>query len=137
MKRPTTLEEAFAMPELPVSIRLDDIAVGEVIVTRDGRPLPMTITDVGAALALGPEHGQLWLRDVNIATDSIEASAEGEVSVQALHHPFWPMSVDLDVRANGLRPRPRCACEVCCQPCRHRRTAKFQQRTAIFLSRAG
>lgn len=96
-------DEPFSMPQLPVTLRLDDLALGELILTQDGRPLPMTLQDLSAALAVDAQHGQLWLRNVSVATDSIDASLEGEAELEALQHP-WPMVVDVALRANGLRP---------------------------------
>ena len=96
-------EQPFSMPELPVSVRLDDLSLGELILTQDGNPLPMTLQDFSAALVLDENHGQLRLRNLSVATDSLEAHLEGDANVQALHHP-WPMAVDLNVDVNGLRP---------------------------------
>lgn len=93
----------FSMPELPVSVRVDEAALAELILTQDDKPLAMTVEDVAAALVLAPAHGQLWLRRLSVATDSMEADLEGEVRLQELRHP-WPGEVDLDVTLNGLRP---------------------------------
>ncbi|MFA7669699.1 MAG: translocation/assembly module TamB domain-containing protein [Burkholderiaceae bacterium] len=95
--------EPFTFPELPVSIRVDDISLGELRLTQDGEPLPMDIRDFASGLSVGPEQAQLWLRRASVANDSLEAELEGEVNLQALHHP-WPAAVDLDVTVNGLRP---------------------------------
>ncbi len=100
----------FTFPNLPVAIRVDEVAVGEVILTQDRRPLPMTLQNFSAALVLNQGDGQLWLRNFNVATDSIEARVEGEARLQELAHP-WPLALDLDVVANGLRP----ASPVCFQ----------------------
>ncbi len=95
--------EPFSMPELPVAVRVDDLSVGELILTQNGKPLPMTVQDFGAALTLDADRGQLWLRGLSVATDSLEAQLEGEALLTALHHP-WPGNVDLDLALNGLRP---------------------------------
>ncbi|HLU00107.1 MAG TPA: translocation/assembly module TamB domain-containing protein [Burkholderiaceae bacterium] len=96
-------EEPFAMPELPVTIRADSVSLGELILTQEGRPLPMTLQGFEAALALNEAHAQLWLRGASVATDSLEATIQGEANLQALHAP-WPATIDLDVSVNGLRP---------------------------------
>ncbi|HLV29877.1 MAG TPA: translocation/assembly module TamB domain-containing protein [Burkholderiaceae bacterium] len=98
-----TAEEPFALPELPVSIRIDDVSLGELILTQDGKPLPMTLEKFAAALAVGPEHGQLWLRGLSVATESLALDLEGEANLEALRHP-WPGVIDLDATVNGLRP---------------------------------
>ena len=99
----TPADAPFEFPELPVNIRVDELSLSEVILTQDGKPLPITLENFSSALALGPEQGQLWLRNLAVATDSMEASLQGEMSLQALQHP-WPATVDLDVDVNGLRP---------------------------------
>ncbi|NLC37051.1 MAG: DUF490 domain-containing protein [Alcaligenaceae bacterium] len=99
----TSAEKPFSMPELPVGVRVDNIAFAELVLTQDGRPLPVTLQDFASGLALGPEHGQLWLRSLSVATDSVAAKVEGEANLQALRHP-WPGEIDLDVTINGLRP---------------------------------
>lgn len=99
---PETAGEPF-VPQLPVTVRLDDVSVGELIVTQDGRPLPVTIRDFSSGLAVSPEHGQLWLRHVAVAAESVEAEIEGEANLHALHHP-WPADIDIQASVNGLRP---------------------------------
>src|SRR5690554_2405380 len=96
-------DEGFTSLDLPVSIRADDIALGELILTQDGKPLPVTLTDFSAALALGPERGQLHLRRLTAATESLNATLEGELNLEALHHP-WPGALDLEATVNGVRP---------------------------------
>lgn len=96
-------EEPFALPELPVTIRADSVSLGELILTQDGRPLPMTLEDFEAALALTETRAQLWLRGLSLANDSVEAHLQGEANLQALHAP-WPVALDMDARVNGLRP---------------------------------
>lgn len=98
-----TASEPFSMPSLPVGIRADNIAFAELILIQDGKPLPVTLRRFASGLALGPEHGQLWLRQLSVDTDSLSAQLEGEANVQALSHP-WPGEIDLDVTVNGLRP---------------------------------
>ena len=105
-------EEPFSLTDFPVTVRVDDIQLGELILTQDGKPLPITMTDFASAVVLGPEHGQLWLRSLSVATDALAADVEGEANLQALQHP-WPGSVDLDVKVNGLRPAaPVCFREI-------------------------
>ncbi|NYT22679.1 translocation/assembly module TamB domain-containing protein [Alcaligenaceae bacterium] len=96
-------DEPFSLPELPVSIRVDEIGLGELRLTQDGEPLPVDVRNFASALSVGAEQAQLWLRGVSVATDSLEADLQGEVNLQAMHHP-WPAAVDLDVTVNGLRP---------------------------------
>lgn len=96
-------KEPFSMPELPVAVRMDDVSFGELILTQDGQPLPITVRDLASAVSLGPERGQLWLRHLAVATESLEAELEGEAMLSALHHP-WPADIDLDVTVNGVRP---------------------------------
>lgn len=99
----TASDEPFSLPELPGSVRVDQVSFSELILTQDGKPLPMTVQDFASALALGPEQAQLWLRSLSVGTDSLDVKLEGEATLQALAHP-WPATVDLDVSLNGLRP---------------------------------
>jgi len=103
-------DEPFTMPELPVSVRVDNIKLAELILTQEGKPLPITIQDFSSALAVSPGHGQLWLRGLSLASESLEADLNGELNLQALQHP-WPARVDLEATVNGLRP----ASPVCFQ----------------------
>lgn len=95
--------EPFTMPELPGTARIDNVSLGELILSQDGKPLPITLQDFVSALALNPSGAQLWLRGLSVATDSLEVSLEGEANLLALASP-WPATVDLDVSVNGLRP---------------------------------
>src|SRR5690606_32686036 len=48
--------EPFDASSLPVSLRADAVAVGELILSQEGRPLPYTVTGFSAALAAGPQR---------------------------------------------------------------------------------
>lgn len=95
--------EPFSGADLPVSVRVDALAVGELILSQHGRPLPYTIGGFSSAVSVGPERAQFWLRSLALSSDSLEAALEGEVQLHALQHP-WPAAVDLDVEVQGLRP---------------------------------
>lgn len=95
--------EPFSMPALPVTVRIDDVSLGELILTQAGEPVPITVRDFASGVALGHDRGQLWLRHLAVATESLEAELEGEANLRALEHP-WPMEADLDVVVNGVRP---------------------------------
>ncbi len=97
-----TADESFSMPELPVSVRIDNVSFGELILTQDGAPLPITLRDFASGVALGAQHGQLWLRHLAVGTESLEVELEGEARLQALQHP-WPAEIGLDVKVNGVR----------------------------------
>lgn len=95
--------EPFDASSLPVSLRADAVAVGELILSQEGRPLPYTVTGFSAALAAGPQRAQVWLRNLAVASESLEGRLEGEANLQALQHP-WPATIDLDLTLNGVRP---------------------------------
>lgn len=96
-------EEPFSVPELPVSMRIDDVSLGELILTQSGEPVPVTIRNFASGVAVGGQSGQLWLRRLDVATESLEAELGGEANLLALAHP-WPSEIDLDVIVNGVRP---------------------------------
>lgn len=98
-----TADEPFSMPQLPVAIRIDDISLGELILTQSGEPVPVTIRNFASGVSVGASRGQLWLRKLDLATESLEAALEGEMNLFAFAHP-WPAEIALDVTVNGVRP---------------------------------
>ncbi len=101
--------EPFQMPELPVHIALDKLAVGQFTLTQDGAPLPLAIADLSAALSVGNEGGQLRLYDLMLANEFMRAGLQGELDLERFEAPF-PARADVQIIARGLTPEsPICA----------------------------
>lgn len=102
-------DEPFQMPELPVSIAVDKLALGQFLLTQDGTPLPIAIADLSSALAVDADSAQLRLYDLIVANESIRAGFQGEVELGALQAPY-PARADIQIIARGLKAdSPICA----------------------------
>ncbi|HRL21277.1 MAG TPA: translocation/assembly module TamB domain-containing protein, partial [Alcaligenes sp.] len=102
-------QEPFQMPELPVYIAVDKLALGRFSLTQDGVALPLSIADLSAALAVGREAGQLRLHDLVLSNEAMQASVQGELELAQLKAPF-PARADIQVVAQGLGEQsPICA----------------------------
>lgn len=102
-------DEPFQMPELPVHIAVDKLALGQFMLTQDGAPLPLAVADLSAALSVGTEGGQLRLYDLMLANEFMRAGLQGEVDLARFEAPF-PARADVQVIARGLTPEsPVCA----------------------------
>lgn len=102
-------EEPFTMPELPISIAVDKLALGQFLLTQDGTPLPVAIADLSSALALDSDSAQLRLYDLMVANESIRAGFQGEVELAGLQAPY-PARADIQIIARGLTAdSPICA----------------------------
>ncbi|QTB99517.1 translocation/assembly module TamB domain-containing protein [Alcaligenes sp. SORT26] len=102
-------DEPFKMPELPVSIAVDKLALGQFLLTQDGTPLPVAIADLSSALALDSDSAQLRLYDLIVANESIRAGFQGEVELGGLEAPY-PARADIQIIARGLTAdSPICA----------------------------
>ena len=62
--------EPFSGADLPVSVRVDALAVGELILSQHGRPLPYTIGGFSSAVSVGPERAQFCAAWRSVATAS-------------------------------------------------------------------
>ncbi|MGO3712347.1 translocation/assembly module TamB domain-containing protein [Alcaligenes aquatilis] len=102
-------EEPFKMPELPISIAVDKLALGQFLLTQDGTPLPVAIADLSSALAVDSDSAQLRLYDLMVANESIRAGFQGEVELAGLEAPY-PARADIQIIARGLTAdSPICA----------------------------
>ncbi|ATH98506.1 translocation/assembly module TamB domain-containing protein [Alcaligenes faecalis] len=102
-------DEPFKMPELPISIAVDKLALGQFLLTQDGTPLPVAIADLSSALAVDSDSAQLRLYDLMVANESIRAGFQGEVELAGLEAPY-PARADIQIIARGLTAdSPICA----------------------------
>lgn len=102
-------DEPFKMPQLPVSIAVDKLALGQFLLSQDGTPLPVALADLSSALALESDRAQLRLYDLMVANESIRAGFQGEVELAGLEAPY-PARADIQIIARGLTAEsPICA----------------------------
>src|SRR5690606_16788629 len=102
-------DEPFKMPQLPVSIAVDKLALGQFLLSQDGTPLPVALADLSSALALESDRAQLRLYDLMVANESIRAGFQGEVELAGLEAPY-PSRADIQIIARGLTAEsPICA----------------------------
>jgi translocation and assembly module TamB len=101
--------EPFSMPGLPVSVALDHFHLDKLQISQDGQPIPVNVGNLGAALALNNDGGQLVLRSASVEYETIRADLDGELELESLATP-WPMLADVNVMATGLtEDSPLCA----------------------------
>lgn len=101
--------EPFAMPELPVSIAVDRVAVGELAIRQDGQPLPLAIKQASLALALNNAGGQLVVQRLTLENQEIRLGLEGDLKALGLDQP-WPFDAAFRLSALALtQDSPLCA----------------------------
>lgn len=100
--------EPFALPELPVTIAVDRLALGDFQFTQDGEPLPVTLNDLSATFAASQQGAQLRIASLRVGHEVGEADVTGQADLQGLADP-WPFAARLDVTARGAGPQsPLC-----------------------------
>ncbi|MCX5589902.1 translocation/assembly module TamB domain-containing protein [Alcaligenes endophyticus] len=102
-------EEPFSLPELPVSIAVDKVALGQFSLQQDGQRLPVQVGDLSAAVSLGTAGGQLRLYSLAAGYENIRASLEGDLDLASLQAPF-PVQTQLRLQAHATdASAPLCA----------------------------
>ncbi|NYT66633.1 translocation/assembly module TamB domain-containing protein [Alcaligenaceae bacterium] len=101
--------EPFSMPQLPVSIAVDRLAVGELAITQNGEPLPIDIKQASLALALNEAGGQLVVQHLTLENQDVRLGLQGDLKALSLEQP-WPFSADFTLNAQALvDDSPLCA----------------------------
>jgi len=94
----------FTLPELPVDIAVDRVALGAFELRQDGEPLPVTLGGLEATFAAGRTGGaQLRIASLRVGHEVGTADLSGQADLQALADP-WPFTARLDVTAHGAGP---------------------------------
>jgi len=96
-------DEPFTLPSLPVTIAVDRLALGEFQLLQDGQPLPVTLGDLTATFAAGPNGAQLRIANLRVGHEVGQAQVSGQAELQGLADP-WPFTARLDVTARGTAP---------------------------------
>ncbi|HYG41826.1 MAG TPA: hypothetical protein VEA17_02810, partial [Bordetella sp.] len=102
-------DEPPALPELPVRVALDRLALGALDVQIDGATLPLGIGDLVAALDADARHAQLRLANLRLDHAQAVAGLQGQFDLLQMAQP-WPLRARLDIAARGVGPdSPLCA----------------------------
>ncbi|MBP6019871.1 MAG: translocation/assembly module TamB domain-containing protein [Burkholderiaceae bacterium] len=105
----TTPAQPFSMPELPVYIAVDRLAVGELAIRQDGEPLPVSIKQASLALALNNAGGQLVVQRLTLENSEVRLGLEGDLKALDLDQP-WPFEAAFTLSAQALtQDSPLCA----------------------------
>lgn len=81
----------FEFPALPVEIRVDQLALGAVHVRQDDEPVPVELGNLLASVHVQSQQARLSLSSLNVLAAGVETVLDGELSLQALAHP-WPFA---------------------------------------------
>jgi len=95
--------EPFALPELPVDIAVDRVALGDFQLEQDGQPLPVTLGNLDATFAAGKQGAQLRIASLRVGHEAAQADISGQAELQGMADP-WPFAARLDVTARGTGP---------------------------------
>lgn len=92
--------EPFSLPELPVAIAIDRVALGDFQLDQDGEPLPVTLGNLDATFAAGKQGAQLRIASLRVGHEAAQADISGQAELQGMADP-WPFAARLDVTARG------------------------------------
>ncbi|WP_088142568.1 translocation/assembly module TamB domain-containing protein [Achromobacter xylosoxidans] len=95
--------EPFSLPELPVDIAVDRVALGDFQLEQDGAPLPVTLGNLDATFAAGKQGAQLRIASLRVGHEVGQADVSGQAELQVMADP-WPFAARLDVTARGTGP---------------------------------
>ncbi|RPJ93833.1 translocation/assembly module TamB domain-containing protein [Achromobacter xylosoxidans] len=95
--------EPFSLPELPVDIAVDRLALGDFQLEQDGAPLPVTLGNLDATFAAGKQGAQLRIASLRVGHEAAQADISGQAELQGMADP-WPFAARLDVTARGTGP---------------------------------
>ncbi|MEN4919543.1 translocation/assembly module TamB domain-containing protein [Achromobacter spanius] len=101
-------DEPFTLPDLPVTIAVDRLALGDFQFIQDGQPLPVTLNDLSATFAAGKQGAQVRIASLRVGHEVGEADVTGQADLRDMADP-WPFAARLDVTARGSGPEsPLC-----------------------------
>jgi len=92
--------EPFSLPELPVDIAIDRVALGDFQLDQDGEPLPVTLGNLDATFAAGKQGAQLRIASLRVGHEAAQADISGQAELQGMAD-LWPFAARLDVTARG------------------------------------
>lgn len=93
-------ESPVSIPVLPVSLAVDRIAVGQLDVQQNGKPVPVSVHDFSSAVSLANGRAQWVLGHVELQSELARVQAHGEITLSALQAP-WPVNAHLQLQVQG------------------------------------
>lgn len=92
----------FQMPELPVTVRIDHLAVDDLYVSLYGKALPVDLSQLNldAAVALNNEGAQISLHSARIGYEDMWVDTDGTIQLHQFAPP-WNSDVKLNVLASS------------------------------------
>jgi translocation and assembly module TamB len=88
---------------IPLDIVVERLAVGEFNLRQDGRPLPVALSGLQAALRADGGGAHLRVDALHVGHQSGDADVQGQADLKRLAAP-WPMSASLHVASRGKAP---------------------------------
>lgn len=96
------------IPRLPIAIEVDHLALQEFALLRGGKPLPVKLGRLGAALAWGKHDSEIRLNSLHVEHDALALELQGIATVSKMADP-WPFAIQLGVVAQTHdRQSPLC-----------------------------
>lgn len=93
-----TTPEPVEIPELPVSVQLDRLALNGLSVITDGKPLPVDVLSVLTAINIDADTALLRLDHLQLAQDTSLYQFNGNLSLRSLVEP-WLFELNLHATA--------------------------------------
>lgn len=97
---PDTESGPFVMPELPVQVRVDRLALGDFSMTINDGPLPVDVGNLLASLYLGDGQGQLRLNSLDLGHELADMQLAADFHVLELIEP-WPFDAMVQASIQG------------------------------------
>lgn len=114
---PTSEEDKpFVMPEFPVKLAVDRVALGTLDITQDAEPLPVSLADIAVSLGADNSGARLNIHSFHVAHEQVLADLQGQAELMQLRAP-WPVQAALTVKARSVGPdSPLCASRMVTAP---------------------
>lgn len=93
----------FRMPELPVSIDINRLALGKLNVEINGEALPVDVSDLVSELRLNNQQGLARVHNVELSYQEIVSRSKATLVLNTLQAP-WDMLAELEVQAYATTP---------------------------------
>lgn len=90
----------FTMPDLPVQIRIDRLALGELSLWLNHEPIPVDVGNLASSVSLGDGGGQLRLHSLGVSNKQIDTQLSGDFRLLQWHEP-WSFDGMLQATAQG------------------------------------
>lgn len=95
-----TEPEPFLMPDLPVRVQIDRLALGEFSLSHNGIPLPVSLGNLTTSLSLDDGQGKLGLSTLDVGNDKVNAQLKGDFRLLGWGEP-WPFDAAFSMHVLG------------------------------------